>query len=70
MPCGGIYPVENAFSSAVEQCWQCSKPILPTEDASFCEEWDTFLHDRCIDAFLKSEEGEIVLLHKHEVERR
>ncbi len=60
MPCGGIYPSVN---DAGHKCFQCHE-----EGADhFCEEWDCFLHGKCVPAFLMTEEGKIVLAHGHEV---
>jgi hypothetical protein len=71
MPCGGIFPVGlPTYIDLNTRCWTCSKPMTETEPFSFCEEWDTFLHDRCIDAFLLTEEGRIVIDHGHEIVRR
>lgn len=59
MPCGGIYPVET--SDQTGRCW--------FDDGSgaelFCEEWDTFLHVRCLLEFLGTEEGRCLLSHGH-----
>jgi hypothetical protein len=73
MPCGGIFPVtvrEEYIGDLDARCWQCSHMMAADIPASFCEEWDTFLHDRCIDAFLLTEEGRIVIDHGHEIVRR
>jgi hypothetical protein len=75
MPCGGIYPVDVsrwavALAPGDASCWQCGKGLSSDIPASFCEEWDTFLHDACIDAFLASDEGQIVIGHGHEIIRR
>ena len=75
MPCGGIYPVRGSWVEQLPnppgkvdiRCWQCGKSTpVPTH---FCDEWDTFLHAECIDAFLNSEEGRVVMEHGHEVIR-
>ena len=76
MPCGGIYPVEPpedehvAYADGNLRCWQCNKPMSRDIPASFVEEWDSFIHDHCIDAFLLTEEGRIVIDHGHDIERR
>lgn len=74
MPCGGIrlayvppktikdYPYIDV------RCWVCGKPCIG--DCSFWDEWYAYLHDECVDKFLKSEEGALMLSHGHEVERR
>lgn len=73
MPCGGIYPLTHHWAaqylgnSAADWCFYCHKAEpLPTH---FVEEWDAFLHGECIDAFLETREGKIVLEHGHEVVR-
>jgi len=63
MPCGGIYPVSDG--PAHGKCWVCYSD--DPEPMLFCEEWDTFLHAKCVLKFLNSKEGKIVLLHKHPV---
>ena len=71
MPCGGIYPVENHFSKDYfkpgERCYCCNKPIQKLEVASFCEEWDAFLHRCCIVSFMKTAEGKVISNHGHVV---
>ncbi len=63
MPCGGIYPMTGLEN---DRCWQCGK----TGCDHFVEEWDAGIHGTCIEEFLKTPEGEIVLSHKHEVIRK
>lgn len=67
MPCGGIYPITFGDFYVRGECWHCGKsnPVL----SHYCEEWDAFLHSECIDPFLKTKEGDIVLQHGHEVIR-
>jgi hypothetical protein len=72
MPCGGIYPakgtwLEHSYSPTLSQCWKCYRMIEKLEEAYFCDEWDCWLHKDCIPEFLKTEEGQVVLAHKHEV---
>lgn len=62
MPCGGIYPMTGLEN---ERCWYCS---LVGSD-HFVEEWDAGIHGACIEKFLKTPEGKIVLSHKHVVIR-
>ena len=64
MPCGGLYPVADTH----KQCFSCG--ISDHSEYSFVDEWDAFLHDRCIEEFLASPEGEIVINHGHEIIRR
>lgn len=66
-PCGGIYPTDYKQKRA-DDCFSCGK--LSDSPMSFVEEWDAFIHDSCIDMFLTGPEGEIVLSHGHEIERR
>lgn len=78
MPCGGIYPLAVHFagpmldrSNPSHACLYCGRH----DDAAgepvshFCDEWDCYLHASCIDGFLLTEEGRIVLAHGHEVIR-
>ena len=70
MPCGGIRPVRvTTENEKCQRCWVCRWKIgeIPV---SFCDEWDTFIHDVCINEFLKTVEGEIMLSHGHDVIRR
>jgi len=73
MPCGGIYPItpkhpfgEMHGKSNYDNCFHCNKEIK-SEDLMFCDEWDCYLHRDCVMDFLKSEDGQVVLLHGHEV---
>lgn len=66
MPCGGIYPAVQR--EGTETCFLCQKPI--SEDRYYeCIEWDCSLHVKCLDPFLTTIEGKIVLMHEHEVVR-
>ena len=71
MPCGGIFPMEPVVSTHPEGqtcsccCWTCSKHFPPPDH--FLIEWDAFIHGKCVEAFLKTDEGKIVLDHKHAV---
>lgn len=83
MPCGGIYPVKGSWvepyfltdisgtmderHSGPPMCYGCGEPILSIEEAAFCDEWDCNLHISCIDAFLKTDEGRVIIDHHHEV---
>lgn len=58
MPCGGIYPSQLSDRYT---CWYCH---LKGPD-HWVEEWDAPLHKACIAPFLRTEEGAIVLAHKH-----
>ncbi len=58
MPCGGIWPAESDHP-----CWACGE----TGCDLWCEEWDTPLHKRCLGAFLKTEEGQCVIAHGHNI---
>lgn len=59
MPCGGIYPVADVPTKY--RCWECNKPGCDHA----VEEWDSFLHERCVLAFLRTDEGQVVIEHKH-----
>lgn len=66
MPCGGIYPAVQ--KEGTETCFLCQQPI--NEDRYYeCIEWDCSLHVKCVDPFLKTLEGQVVLAHGHEVVR-
>jgi hypothetical protein len=60
MPCGGIYPLSFPM---VSPCFVCGKE----GSDHFIEEWDAFIHADCILPFLQTEEGQIVLKHRHEI---
>lgn len=74
MPCGGIYPLGQHFAGAMlgpeDTCFSCRKKGSKDRPLThFCDEWDCYLHEGCIDDFLLTKEGEIVTLHEHEVIR-
>jgi hypothetical protein len=60
MPCGGIYPIGRVDPCP---CLVCGE--LGTDH--FCDEWDCYLHGRCVYPFLKTLEGQCVLDHGHTV---
>ena len=62
MPCGGIFPFSGTSD---ERCFYCNKPGTDHE----CIEWDSVLHGRCIEAFLRTDVGQCVMNHGHEVIR-
>lgn len=76
MPCGGIYPIsKKSFKGKLPRCWEARHPghneiIGFDAEWSFVEEWDTYIHDICIDEFLKGPEGEIIISHGHDIIRR
>lgn len=67
MPCGGIHPISNnAGTRAADSsspCWQCGEK----GGDCYLEEWDATIHSKCVEDFLHSDEGAVVLLHGHEV---
>lgn len=72
MPCGGVYPVrapgvaDDKPTDGQYDCFFCNKTD-PTPD-HFVDEWDAFLHADCVIPFLTStEEGKIVIKHRHEI---
>lgn len=75
MPCGGIYP--GADISVDRPCWfwttggreedELLAGCGPSPAELFCEEWDTFLHVKCLIRFLQTEEGKGVMAHGHEI---
>jgi hypothetical protein len=72
MPCGGIFPIDevpkNYVTGTVAACWHCGKADPPPDHILI--EWDSYLHGVCVKPFLKTEEGRIVLNHRHIVEVR
>ena len=67
MPCGGIYPVTDKDKG---WCFGCGATLDGSELCSFVEEWDALIHDRCIDSFLTSPDGQLVISHGHDIIRR
>lgn len=66
MPCGGIYPggpIPPPKTGYDFPCWVCRK----SGAQHFCDEWDTPIHARCVPTFLQTEEGRVVIKHKHTV---
>jgi len=71
MPCGGIHPIDNDQLGTIREhldstqggCWVCSRGGA----MHFCHEWDTFIHARCVPRFLATDEGQIVIDHKHTI---
>lgn len=74
MPCGGIYPVgagliishgpgtiKDKLGAPQGGCWVCGHGGCE----HFCDEWDTYIHARCVAAFLQTEEGQCVIEHGH-----
>lgn len=73
MPCGGIYYFgdDGARTPAPRSwCLHCRENDTFGIDHldHFCEEWDGFLHSRCVVAFLKGDMGETVIDHMHTLE--
>ena len=64
MPCGGIYPIADADKMNLN-CFHCRKIGADHE----LIEWDAFIHGKCIDAFLRTAEGQIVVKHGHAIVR-
>lgn len=72
MPCGGIYPgsplnqrgpgkLDEKLMPSDGGCWVCYKGGCE----HFCDEWDTYIHARCVPEFLQTEEGQCVIQHGH-----
>ena len=68
MPCGGIFPIVGSWVEGVapadldeRTCWICAGG----RSDLYCEEWDCYLHRRCLGRFLVTEEGALVLTHQH-----
>jgi hypothetical protein len=73
MPCGGIYPLDGHWSRPYLRpgadghgCLVCQGPVVEAVDL-FVEEWDAYLHRKCLGPFLTSPEGIIVMRHGHEI---
>ena len=58
MPCGGIYPIKVP---AKYTCIYCEKG----DTDHWAEEWDGPLHGNCVVPFLGTEEGKVIVDHKH-----
>lgn len=58
MPCGGILPVGG---ESTVLCFLCRKKGADL----FVLEWDANLHSGCVRQFLRTEEGQIVVRHRH-----
>jgi hypothetical protein len=68
MPCGGIWP--HAPITNGERCYHCDQPGLTNHPLRyFVEEWDASIHEDCLDPFLTTRDGKLVLEHGHEVIR-
>lgn len=73
MPCGGIYPLtdDHPFvryywpGTPGHECLVCGK-YEPRPD-HFCDEWDGYLHGKCVVPFLNTEMGRTVLEHEHNI---
>jgi len=69
MPCGGIYPIKlitQKDCGAQTRCFQCTGlPDFEADHQYFCDEWDCWIHAKCIHDFLRTAEGDIVLKHRH-----
>lgn len=74
MPCGGIHPIPIDFLQdgkpySFDQkptCWQCNYSVDKYD--LFCDEWDCYLHYKCVPSFLMTEEGRLVIEHLHDIE--
>lgn len=77
MPCGGIYPVyieggvHPFLPGAQPGCFVCGGE-WPKSDLDFhvyfCDEWDCWIHRKCVHQFLVSPEGLCVLRHGHTIQ--
>lgn len=63
MPCGGVYPAKLTQPNPYT-CWACNKKGVD----HFVEEWDGYIHGTCVREFLKGEEGQVVVRHKHHIQ--
>lgn len=67
MPCGGIRHKDlmpKSYFSGKTPCTVCARP----DSELFVEEWDSFLHIKCLGTYLQTEAGSLVLKHKHEIQ--
>lgn len=67
MPCGGIWPVKPITRANI-WCFHCGLTAAKEAVDHEVEEWDAFLHRRCVIPHLMTDEGRVVLHHEHEVE--
>ena len=71
MPCGGIYPEKSSWAEDYHYdnspCFVCNKPSGKIDDNLWVEEWDTSIHRKCLEAFMKTDEGKIVIAHGHSI---
>ena len=69
MPCGGIYPIKGSWverhSAGGLRCYHCDKSF-PTPEL-WVEEWDAPIHKACVEEFLKTPEGQVIVDHEHEI---
>jgi hypothetical protein len=63
MPCGGISDGWGKASAGA--CFVCHGKRWDEACTLFCEEWDAYLHYRCLAEFLTMDEGRIMLDHGH-----
>ena len=65
MPCGGIWPASpqglKDFVGPEGRCFHCHE-LGPDH---WVEEWDAFIHGKCVESFLDTDEGDIVISHQH-----
>lgn len=69
MPCGGIWPIKPLEEAVSKDswCYHCVEWLSKsgkTPDHEV-EEWDAVLHGDCVEAFLKTDEGKLVIEHNH-----
>ena len=65
-PCGGITnSVLGMYEPKGGPCFTCGEQV--TEHGLFVEEWDAIIHRDCLGEFLCSEEGKVVMAHKHQI---
>jgi hypothetical protein len=71
MPCGGIWPMAmggGGYVNEVRQtidggCFICQRGGC----RHWIDEWETFIHARCVPQFLQTQKGKVVMAHKHTV---
>jgi len=66
--------LEGVPRRQTDRCLYCTKTDIVTDISEpghldhFCAEWDGYLHSKCIPAFMKTDEGQIIIDHQHMLE--
>jgi len=65
----GIYPNLILKHISPDVCCHCNQFLIGPISICDCDIYD-YLHDKCIDEFVLSEKGKIILEHNHLITRR